>query len=315
MNSSTDSETVKQELQHLLTPVNTVGGAVKALERNLQQHNLFYGHGTDNASDEAYTLVFTVLGLDFAHPDQVWNNNYNSARNQTLINIAAQRIVQRIPLPYLTGEAWFAGLRLKIDARAIIPRSPLAELARRQFLPWLQELPMPYILDMCAGSGCIGIAAAVYIPHARVDLVDLSADALALSRENIQQHHIADRVKTIRSNLFNSLPARKYDLIVSNPPYVSVGSMRKLPLEYRHEPVMALQADDEGMAIIDRIISEASDYLTDNGILIVEVGETEQAISKRYTQLPFTWLVFEQGGEGVFLLHKKDLNNNQPATN
>ncbi len=308
MANSDNYESVRDKLQQALSACQRVGELVGVLGEVFAQHDLFYGHGTENPQDEAYALIFSVLELSFEETDAVWEQPFDSSCLDSIIHIASRRICERIPLPYLTGEAWFAGLPFKIDPRALIPRSPFAELIHQQFTPWLEDATSIHVLDMCTGNGCIGIATAVHLPQAKVDLVDLSDDALQLARDNIHWHGVADRVTAIQSDIFDAVPKEKYDLIISNPPYVPASSMEQLPVEYSHEPVMALQADDEGMAIVDRILKESADYLTDNGVLIVEVGEIEEAVHLRYSDLPFIWLEFEQGGEGVFLLHKKDLD-------
>ena len=193
-----------------------------------------------------------------------------------------------------------------VDNRALIPRSPIAQLLEQGYSPWLQPERELRILDMCTGNGCIAIATAAYMPDAKVDAVDISVSALELARQNVELHGLSDQVEVIESDLFTELEGRQYDLIVSNPPYVPHQSMLELPVEYTHEPVMALEAEDDGMAIVDKILRQSSRYLKENGILIVEVGEIQQAVDARYN-LPFTWLEFERGGEGGFLLNKTDL--------
>ena len=277
----------------------------------LQSHDLYYGHGTDNPRDEAFALVFSVLGLDFDQAESVWQRPVAPEKMDAVAELAMRRIDERLPLPYLTGEAWFAGLRFHIDKRALIPRSPFAELIGERFQPWVARDNELKILDMCTGNGCIGIATAVYMPGTSVDLVDLSPQALELADENIVLHKVEDRVKTIQSDLFTNLEGRKYDLIVSNPPYVPVSSMAQLPVEYHHEPEMALLADDQGMAIVHGILGNSAEHLNDDGVLIVEVGEIAEQVHEYYRQLPFIWLDFEYGGEGVFLLHKNDLMDMQ----
>ncbi len=275
----------------------------------LEHHELYYGHGTDNPQDESYALVFSVLKLHFSDVDRVWDNLVSEVDISSVIHLAARRIDERIPLPYLTGEAWFAGLRFHIDDRALIPRSPFAELIERRFAPWVDADRELKILDMCAGNGCIGIAAAVYLPHASIDIVDISEDALALARKNIRLCEVGDRVVAIHSDLFQNLDGKCYDLIVCNPPYVSTGSMANLPVEYRYEPELALQAGDDGMAVIDTLLLQSVRYLNSDGVLMVETGETKEAVHRLYPRLPFVWPEFERGGEGVFLLHKRDLED------
>ncbi len=272
----------------------------------LSQQPLYYGHGTENSSDEAYALVFDLLDLAYDEAEAQWGNPVSDDAIGSIAVGLRKRIQDRLPLPYITGTAWFAGLPFKSDARALIPRSPIAELLESGFAPWLHT-ERPHILDLCCGGGCIGIATAVHMPAASVDLADLSADALELARENIIRHGVADRVKPIQSDLFAALKGRQYDLIVCNPPYVPASSMAQLPQEYHHEPGMALEAADVGMAIVDKILKESGNYMKYNGILITEVGEIQAEVEQRYNVLPFVWLDFERGGEGVFLLQRQDL--------
>lgn len=296
-----------QTIRNQLGASATVGGLVEFLGKLFQSSDLYYGHGTDNPHDEAFALVFSVIGLDFGQADQFWDQQVSPDHIDTIVDLASKRISQRVPLPYLTGEAWFAGLRFYSDRRALIPRSPFAELIQQEFSPWLESRPEIKILDMCTGNGCIGIACAVYLPDATVDLVDLSPEALELAQKNVELHEVGSRVNVICSDLFEALEDRQYDLIVSNPPYVPASSMADLPVEYRHEPEMALLAENEGLDVVDRILRQAADFLIPEGILVVEVGEIADAVHQHYPALPFIWLEFEYGGEGVFLLHKRDL--------
>jgi ribosomal protein L3 glutamine methyltransferase len=226
----------------------------------------------------------------------------------TLIALIQRRIEERLPLPYLTGEAWFAGLRFVVDIHVLIPRSPIAELIEQGFTPWLDEGRIGRVLDLCCGSGCIGIAAAVYLPESRIDLVDISDDALAVCRQNIRLHDLPDRVRAIHSDLFASLAPAQYDLILSNPPYVGAREMAELPREYHHEPVLALQAEDEGIEVVRRILRDAARYLAPDGVLIVEVGNSAPLLQETYPEIPFVWLDFAKGGDGVFLLRAEDLS-------
>ena len=301
------TETLLKDIQSRTSGALTVGSVVSVLGDLLQAQDLYYGHGTDNSHDEAFALVFSVLELDFDRAETLWQQPVAPDQLDAIVALAGRRIQERLPLPYLTGEAWFAGIRFRIDKRALIPRSPIAELIMEQFQPWVASRNGPRVLDMCTGNGCIGIASALYMPGAQVDLVDVSTSALELARENIAMHGVESRVEIIHSDLFANLAGRKYDLIVSNPPYVPASSMSDLPVEYRHEPEMALLADDRGMAVVHRILTDAAHYLNDNGVLIVEVGEIAEQVHEHYRQLPFIWLDFEHGGEGVFLLHKDDL--------
>ena len=303
------AESIARELGR----ASTTGGLVERLERVFAACDLRYGHGTENADDEAYALVFAALELDFAAADAVWGRPLPPGAIDTVARIAARRVNERLPLPYLTGEAWFAGLRFKADRRALVPRSPIAELIMRRYSPWITPRQTDdngrglRVLDMCTGNGCIAIATAVYVADARVDAVDISAPALALARDNIELHGVAWRVKIIQSDMFAALESRRYDLIVSNPPYVAAGEMAGLPLEYRHEPRLALQAGAGGLDFIDRLLREGSRYLADDGVMIVEAGTSGQALRRRYPRMPFIWIEFEHGGGGVFALNRRDL--------
>jgi len=271
------------------------------------QAGLFFGHGTDNALDEAAALVLSALHLP---PDlhQSWfQSRLTDEEREQVIRLIQRRIDERLPLPYLTGEAWFAGLRFSVTPAVLIPRSPLAELIENGFAPWLEASNVERVLDLCCGSGCIGIATAAYLPECEVDLVDLSTAALEISRQNIQQHDLSDRVHVFESDLFSGLPPQQYDLIISNPPYVGEQEMAQLPAEYAHEPTMALLAEDEGLEIVRRILKESVDFLAPDGELIVEVGNSAALMQERYPEIPFVWLDFSRGGEGVFLLGAQDL--------
>jgi len=271
------------------------------------QAGLYFGHGTDNALDEAAALVLSVLHLPpDLHPSWLQSRLTGEEREQ-VIRLIQRRINERLPLPYLTGEAWFAGMRFTVNSSVLIPRSPMAELIESDFAPWLEVAGVDRVLDLCCGSGCIGIATAAYIPGCEVDLVDLSAAAIEVSRQNIQQHDLSHRVRVFQSDLFESLPPQHYDLIISNPPYVGAQEMALLPKEYRHEPEMALQAEDEGLEIVRRILKESPAFLAPEGILIVEVGNSATLLQERYPDVPFVWLDFSRGGDGVFIFGAQDL--------
>ena len=280
------------------------------LAGQFEEADLYFGHGTDNAWDEAVYLVFTVLGLSFdeeADPAL----NISDAQLQGIMALADKRIQDRIPVAYLVGEAWFAGLPFNVDARVLVPRSPIAELIVNDFEPLLSS-PPARVLDLCTGSGCIGIATAVGFPQAQVDLADISEDALAVAQSNIERHQLQGRVHALQSDLFSSLAERcaelgPYDLIVSNPPYVSAREVAELPAEYHREPSLGLLSDDEGLAIPLAIMQQAPDYLSENGVLVLELGYTWPLLEQRCPQLSVTWLEFEQGGEGVLAISRAEL--------
>lgn len=273
----------------------------------LEHADLFYGHGTDNAYDEAVTLVFYVLKLAFDCEESMLDREVTDAEKEEIHRLMAARIKTRKPLSYLTHEAYFCGLKFYVDERVIVPRSPFAELIQNQFEPWVDSSKVKSILDLCTGSACIPIACAYYFPEAQIDASELSEDALAVAEINVKQHGVQYRVHLIQSDVFKNIPPKQYDLIISNPPYVSSDEMKTLPEEFLHEPNMSLETADEGLFIVDQILKQAAQYLTEEGVLIVEVGNTEEALENRYSNVPFLWLEFEYGGGGVFLLTKKML--------
>lgn len=276
--------------------------------------HLHFGHGTDNAWDEAVYLVLSALHLPPDVTPDLMNARLTLVERRHLCDYIFQRIDQRIPAAYLTQEAWFAGLPFYIDKRVIIPRSPIAELIENGFSPWLDNQPVDHILDLCTGSGCIAIAAALAFPEAEVDAVDICDDALEVAKINVTKHHVTDQITLIKSNLFENIK-RKYDLIISNPPYVSPEEYDALPREFSHEPTLALKADNHGNEIAKQILKNAADHLTPGGILIVEVGNAAEFLIADLPVVPFLWLDFERGGDGVFLLTKSQLDAHQALLN
>jgi ribosomal protein L3 glutamine methyltransferase len=267
---------------------------------------LFYGHGTDNPWDEAEQLVLHAINLT-PPLDAEWLGARLTKRERLkVVSNIARRIEERIPAAYITGQAWFAGLPFVVDERVLVPRSPIGELIQKQFEPWLSAEPQQ-ILDLCTGSGCIGIACAHAFPDAFVQLSDISFDALAVAEENIQQHGLGERVFAIQSDLFENLQGQVFDLIVSNPPYVDAEDMASLPREYHAEPELGLASGADGLDFTRRLLVEAADHLSDRGILLVEVGNSWPALEAAYPSLPFTWVEFERGGHGVFVLDAADL--------
>jgi ribosomal protein L3 glutamine methyltransferase len=288
-------------------PHPTVRELLDKHARRLRRARLYFGHGTDNAFDEAAALVWHVLELPVDAPVSAYAMRVG-LKDQTAIEaLVARRIRERVPAAYLTHRTWFMGLPFYVDPRVLIPRSPLAELIERQFEPWIDPERVRRIADIGTGSGCIAIACAYAFPLARVDAADLSTDALAVARLNVREHRLSRRVRLVRSDHFSRLGRAPYDMIVSNPPYVGASEMRTLPAEYRHEPAMALAAGPHGLDSVDVLLREAPRRLRPGGILVVEVGNTERAVVRRYPRLPFTWLEFERGGGGVFLLTREHL--------
>jgi len=269
---------------------------------------LYYGHGTNNAIDDAMALVLHSLHLPFGMSSELFSSRLTRTEKQAILELFEQRISKRIPVPYLTHEAWFAGLAFYVDERVLVPRSPIAELIEQGFSPWVDADNVEHVLDLCTGSGCIAIACALALPYAQVDASDISMEALAVADINIQRHHLDGRVQAHQANLFDGLPAQRYDLIVSNPPYVDAEDMASLPDEFHHEPELGLASGDDGLDACVQILTEASNWLTDDGVLIVEVGNSAHALAIRFPSVPFLWLEFERGGDGVFLLTAAQLN-------
>ena len=271
------------------------------------RYKLHFGHGTDNALDEAAYLVLQALELAPDLAEHWLSSRLTTFERAHLGELLRKRCVERIPTAYLVQRAWFAGLPMRCDARALIPRSPLAELIQQGFAPWLEADKVSRILDLCTGGGCIALACAHYLSDAGVDAVDLSADALALARENRAALQLDEQVELLQGDLFAPVAGRRYDLIVSNPPYVDATDMRELPPEYLHEPRMALAAGEDGLNIVRRILREAADYLEEDGVLIVEVGNSEAHVQAAWPEVPFTWLHFEHSEDGVFLISREEL--------
>ncbi|MBY7832373.1 50S ribosomal protein L3 N(5)-glutamine methyltransferase [Vibrio fluvialis] len=268
--------------------------------------NLFYGHGTDNAWDEAVQLILPTLYLPIDVPPHVLNSRLTSSERLRVVERVIKRIKDRTPVAYLTNKAWFCGLEFFVDERVLVPRSPIGELIQAQFEPWLVNEPTR-IMDLCTGSGCIAIACAHAFPDAEVDAIDISADALQVAEQNIQDHGLEQQVFPIRSDLFRDLPKEQYDIIVTNPPYVDQEDMNSLPDEFKHEPELGLAAGTDGLKLVRRILANAPHYLTEKGILVCEVGNSMIHLMDQYPHIPFTWLEFEKGGHGVFLLTREQL--------
>ncbi|WP_224651272.1 50S ribosomal protein L3 N(5)-glutamine methyltransferase [Pectobacterium versatile] len=268
--------------------------------------NVYYGHGTDNPWDEAIQLVLPSLYLPLDIPEDMYTSRLITSERQRIVERVIRRVNERIPVAYLTNKAWFCGLEFYVDERVLVPRSPIGELINNYFDEQLPKTPN-HILDLCTGSGCIAIACAQAFPEAEVDAVDISSDALAVTEQNIQQHGLEYRVTPIRSDLFRDLPAIRYDLIVTNPPYVDEEDMFDLPQEFRFEPELGLAAGNDGLDLVRRILACAPDYLSDDGVLICEVGNSMVHLIDQYPGIPFTWLEFDNGGDGVFMLTQSQL--------
>jgi ribosomal protein L3 glutamine methyltransferase len=290
-----------------LSHTPTVGDLIASVTRRLTRARVFFGHGTDNARDEAFALVFHVMKLPHNAPPRVLARRVNHAQRARVDELLERRVRERVPLPYLTHEAWFAGSPYYVDERVLIPRSAIAELILNRFSPWIDAKRVRDVLDMGTGSGCIALACAQAFRRARVDATDIDPGALAVAGINRRRLRLTRRVRLIESDHFAALSGRSYDIIVSNRPYVGAREMRGLPREYRHEPRHALASGREGLDSVAVILREAHRHLRPFGLLVVEVGNTERALARAYPRVPFTWLDFENGGGGVFLLTREQL--------
>ncbi len=276
-----------------------------------EQAGLAFGHGTDNALDESALLVLHGLRIGYEQPDEVLDTPLEDEDRLRVIELLKRRVTSRKPAAYLVNEAWFAGLSFYVDERVLVPRSPIAELIEAGFEPWIGRQPVRNILDLCTGSGCIGIACAHAFPDAHIDIADLSADALQVAGKNIRRHGLEARVSPLESDLFAGLTGRRYDIIASNPPYVPQQEVRELEAEFQHEPALGLAAGTDGLDIVTSILNDAGKHLRDDGILVVEVGHSQERLVELYPDVPFLWLEFDYGGEGVFLLESAQLDEHR----
>lgn len=280
----------------------TVEQLIGELAARLASAGLSFGHGTDNPRDDAAEMVFFAAGLRHEQAPHCYAHMLEQAVIDSARGLATRRIKERLPTAYLTRRMWFAGHEFYVDERVLVPRSPIAELIHAQFQPWLEPARVRRVLDIGTGSGCIAIACALAFPAAQVDAADISPDALAVTTLNIARHQLQQRVRAVHSDVFSGVSAARYDLIVSNPPYVSHAEMAELPEEYRYEPELGLRAGHDGLDIVRRILAEAGSHLEAHGLLVVEVGDAELALAAAYPSVPFLWLEFEWGGGGVFVL-------------
>jgi len=280
----------------------TVADLIRHGADTFERAGLAYGHGTDNAIDDAAALVFHALGLDHAQAEAAYGTKPDAAGVSRVLALFGERVERRVPAAYLMGRMWFAGLEFEVDSRVIVPRSPFAELIHAGFAPWIDPERVRRILDIGTGSGCIAIACAVAFPQARVDAVDVSPQALEVARRNVARHGVGDRVQLFQGDVYEPLGDARYDLIVANPPYVSDEEMRALPPEYLHEPDLALRAGTDGLDVVRRILAGVPRHLEPDGALFVEVGDSDVRVQHAFQELPLTWLEFEHGGGGVFLL-------------
>ena len=291
----------------MTSELTTIVDLIRYASSRFNAARLTFGHSHDNAIDEATHLVLSSLHLPPDLPPAYGNARVTADEKSKILALVERRVESREPVAYLVGEAWFAGMQFKSDPRALVPRSPIAELIEEGFLPWLDGREIERALDLCTGSGCIGIAMAAHNPAWRVDITDVSDDALTLARENIALHQLGEQVRAVKSDLFAGLAGERYDLIVSNPPYVTDAEYATLPGEYAHEPKLGLTAGCDGLDIALRILRDAPEHLSDDGLLIVEVGASEHALNALLPEVPFTWIEFKVGPMGVFALERRDL--------
>jgi ribosomal protein L3 glutamine methyltransferase len=289
------------------TEPRTVRDFILWAERHFDKGRLYFGHGTDNARDEAVWLVISTLHIPYDGLDAQAERQLNAAEQKTIRDLVEARVSTRKPLAYLLHEAWFAGLKFYVDERVIVPRSLIGDFIHEQFQPWIDPTRVHHILDLCTGSGCIAIAAALAFPQAQVDGADLSADALAVAHINVELHGLDARVRLVQSDLFQGLSDQRYDLILTNPPYVEAADMITLPDEYRHEPTLALASGKQGLDAILQILAQAPAHLQPGGVLVAEVGNSHVSLAERFPEIPFVWLTSESGDESVFLLSGQEL--------
>ena len=293
----------------VLTTLSTLRDYIRWAASRFTQAKVSFGHGTVTALDEAAALVLHTIYQPYNLAESYLDTVLTINERQAVIDIIDRRINERIPAAYLTNEAIFAGLSFYVDDRVLVPRSPIAELIEQRFAPWIEEAQVSHILDLCTGSGCIAIACSYAFQEALVDAVDLSSDALAVAEINIENHQISDSVTLYQSDLFTALPIVQYDVIVSNPPYVNLEEWEQLPREFLAEPDMGFKGGKTGLDIVLRILVDADDYLAEHGILIIEVGSSAETLQNTFPEVPFYWLSFERGGDGVFLLTAEQVHD------
>ncbi|MFC7517437.1 50S ribosomal protein L3 N(5)-glutamine methyltransferase [Herbaspirillum sp. GCM10030257] len=288
-----------------MTPNNftTVRDLLRYAVTRFNTANLFFGHGSNNAFDEAAYLILHTLKLPLDKLEPFLDAHLLPNETTQVLQVIERRTSERVPAAYLTNEAWLGDYRFYVDERVIVPRSFIAELIPEQFSPWVEDAEsVTSILELCTGSGCLPIMLADAFPNAQVDAVDISADALEVARRNVADYALEDRISLIQSDLYDSVPKKKYDLIVTNPPYVNAGSMSKLPEEYRREPQIALAGGDDGMDLVRKIVAGAAERLTQNGVLIVEIGNERAFAEAAFPELELTWVSTSAGDDMVFLL-------------
>ena len=291
-----------ESYQEISPQLHTLADFVRWGASLFNRSGLHFGHGTNNAVDEALNLVLHGAGLDHEIPPWLLETRLTAVEKQAVYELLRRRVEERKPYAYITGHARFAGLDFYVDERVLVPRSPIAELIEKNFKPWIDPQRVTRVLDLCTGSGCIAIACAYAFPDAHVVATDISDAALEVAGTNVDRLSVRSRVSLKKFDVFDGLPAAHFDIIVSNPPYVDAQDMRELPAEHQQEPPLGLAAGDDGLDIVRRILAGAPDYLAADGILVVEVGNSRWALEQEFPQVPFMWLEFERGHAEVFLL-------------
>jgi ribosomal protein L3 glutamine methyltransferase len=295
-------------LEQARTELSTLRDLLRFAVSRYNEARLFFGHGTDNAWDEAVYLLLHSLHLPLDRLEPFLDAKLTSAERADLLHVIERRVKERLPVAYLTNEAWLGEFSFYVDERVIVPRSFIAELLREQLAPWVEDPDaVADVLDLCTGSACLAILAAHAFPAARIDAVDLSPDALAVARHNVADYDLAARIRLVEGNLFAGLKSRRYDLIIANPPYVNAVAMATLPAEYRREPELALASGDDGLDLTRAILAGARRQLRPHGLLVVEIGHNREALEAAFPETPFTWLDTTAGDQYVFLLHRDDL--------
>lgn len=289
--------------------LKTLRDCLRFAVSRFNENKLFFGHGSENAYDEAAYLILHTLHLPLDELEPFLDARLTQSEVYAVLNVIEKRVEQRVPAAYLTNQAWLGDMSFYVDERVIVPRSFIAELLREQLFPWVENPnEVVSVLDMCTGSGCLAILAAHAFPFAAIEASDISPDALDVAQYNVTDYELDDRIDLVESDLFAGLRGKRYDIIISNPPYVDAPSVSELPPEYKHEPKLALGSGKDGLDATRVILAQAANHLTDNGILVVEIGHNRDVLEAAYPDLPFTWLNVSAGDEFVFLLHKNDLS-------
>lgn len=306
-----DAQIDQINAEEAIAQLQTIRDFIRWSVSLFNEYDVSLGHGYDDPWDEAVALILHGLNLPWDIDNRVQDARLLDSEKTRICELLTWRVIDKVPTAYLTGTSWFAGIPFHVDQRVLIPRSPIGELIEKHFEPWIEPETVTSILDMCTGSGCIGIACAQYFPDALVDCSDLSEDALDVAEQNVQQLGLENQINLIYSDLFEALEGRTYDIIVSNPPYVDQEDMDALPDEYHHEPRLGLEAGIDGLDIVRRMLPELSRHLNPGGIAVIEVGNSMTALEEAYPEVPFTWIEFARGGHGVFILTKEEIDHHQ----